>query len=546
MSEEIESTVSYDSLGRVSVIATTSGGTEVAKVAYTYDSQSRLYLATWTQDGEPLLDDEITLGKNSNRTLGESLCLDGTLDDALECSGSASYDYAYGYNDAGWLTSAKLESSDVNVVRDTTWAYEYATASLGTNPNSYLDGNLTSLTTTQGSDATTTDFGYDFLGRIEETSSTARDDVEHDDLGNLTKLGNTSLTYNQINQLVGVDDGTDAVQLDRLPDGSVFQKTTDGTTTIRYGAGNLVLNDKSEAASQTVQLGPGLFATLDLSTPSESVFTVTTLQSSNALLTLARDDGTFAVQGVPTLLSPHGARLTNDGSLNPEKPQYDWLSNFLLERLPGDVVLMGKRAYLPELARFTSVDPRFGNAPNPYNYANADFIDNVDPKGTSPTTILDYSLVGVGGGGILAVGIGFSILAMPPRMLNEYDYDEALDAGQAVNTARLNEPFTTASAEQQANAARIDAFMRAQEDNPFLDYNTFEIPPANLGEKIDQTLDAFTESDGQISTEADFTRILGDIDIYDSSVEDLDAFSASDTASLTVEIVVDVVEASLL
>lgn len=408
-SPTLETTWTYGKFGRTQTVGTQSGGAEVITATYGYDDQNRVDSRAWSRAGTTVTTNELILSPNSSRTLGETIEV-----------GGVKYTFDYTFNNAGWLTEAQLTSTDSNLTAN--WKYDFGPSSLGSNGNARLNGNVTTATNTIGQNSESLELGYDFLDRVEATSS--NDTLEHDSLGNLTQFGNLELTYEQTNQLIEAKDGATTVAFDRLPDGDLYRKTTTNgsDTTIRYALNGLILDESGNATSQTVAIGP-LLANFDLTTPSASDYTVITLQYGNALLRL---DSTGAPQNLdkPTLYSPWGEAINAPAS-DPARPLYGWQAANLLETNLG-LVQMGERTYLTGLGRFTTLDPLFGGGINGYNYGNNDPINNNDPNGKSslidPSSftrdeqIAFYGTISVGSG--LVTGIVSGTLIRLARSQN--------------------------------------------------------------------------------------------------------------------------------
>ena len=370
----LSATYSYDEFGRAQTVETQSNGTEVVTATFGYDGQSRVDKVTWTRGQAPnqvtVLEDSLTLADNSSRTLGESFVY-----------GQASYGYEYTFNEAGWLTQATLSGTDAGGQPvNGSWTYRYE-ASSGTNPDAYLNGNVTEVVTTGVASGPSDTFVYDYFDRLEGSG------VSHDGLGNLTAYGGTTLTYDQTNQVKSLSDGATTVTFMRTPRGNVYQKSTD-TTPIRYALDGFVLDESGKPITQTLTVGT-LLVTLDLTDTSNNTFTVASLQGGHALLALDGSGSPVAPNEIElTLYGPWGHAVQAAPTPSADRPLYGWQGLLRLET-NLDFVLMGERMYHQALGRFTSVDPVFQGGLTAYSYARNDFVNNTDPRGTLSASFND-------------------------------------------------------------------------------------------------------------------------------------------------------------
>ncbi len=372
-SPEITASWHYDAFGRLHSLATQSGGSEVITAAYSYDSLNRADTLSWSRSGNPVVNNTLALSPNSSRTLGEDLTL-----------GGISYSYAHTFNTAGWLQHTTLGASDNSL--NASWALDFATASLGSNSDAHLNGNVTTHTATLDGTSHSLELGYDYQDRVEATAPAAG--INHDALGNLTQYGDLQLSYDQTNQLIRASDASHTISFDRTPDGGLYRKTTTengSNSTIRYSTGGLVLDDSGNPSHQTLTIG-NLVATLDLTDPGDTDYTVTTLQYGNALLMLDSSGETQNL-AAPILYSPWGQAI-NAPDTDPARPWHGWQASNLLETTL-DLVLMGERVYHTGLGRFTSVDPIFSGGANTYLYAANDPVNNNDPNGRQSQSVKD-------------------------------------------------------------------------------------------------------------------------------------------------------------
>jgi hypothetical protein len=140
-----------------------------------------------------------------------------------------------------------------------------------------------------------------------------------------------------------------------------------------------------------------------------------------------------------------------------------------LETTAG-LVLMGERAYLPDLGRFTSLDPVFGGGINAYNYANNDPINNNDPNGSLSQSVGEFSQsvggffkknketlveVGIVAGVVVGVGSTFTAIAVATAKLLESAEPIAMPQLSAAQIRAYNRVVTRPSEQAERNS-RLD------------------------------------------------------------------------------------------
>ena len=495
-SQDLSASYGYDAFGRIKTVRTEVGTNEVVTATYDYDAQSRVDQVTWTRaeasNQETVLENALTLSDNSPRTLGESFSY-----------GEASYDYAYTFNEAGWLTEAKLSGTDgQNNTVNASWSYAYATSS-GTNPNAYLNGNVTEVTTTGVATGPSGSFSYNYVDQVEGTG------VVHDGLGNLTAYGDDSLDYDQTNQVTSLSDGTTTVSFSRTPRGTVYQKSTDSTA-IGYALDGVVLDDTGAPTSHTLRVGT-LLVRFDLTDASSDTFTVTSLQGGHALLTLDAEGAPVAPnESELTLYGPWGNPVQAAPTPSADRPLYGWQGLLGLETNLG-VVLMGERMYHKDLGRFTSVDPVFQGGLTAYSFGRNDWINNADPRGTLSTA----AAVALDTVGFLAT-IGTPLLGVliPVRGEALIEQPSILDDSNIViwnsgSNSQRAETETSSQSEMQ------NAF---HEENSFSEQNV-QTTQNEVNQTLQQTTNEIEEESMSVSRSRTYMR-LSDSDELEQSLED--------------------------
>jgi RHS repeat-associated protein len=243
---------SYDAADRLTQVA---NGQNTLR-SYGYDNAGRLTQATDAQndaiaigyDGE----DQVT---SINDGLGQSVTRGydsrGNLASQTDGRGTTTYGYdalnriaaltdpqgvaqSFHYNPEGNLTEADLGNGAVTTNafnadgRLTETRSQSGQTTLQSLDYGYdAAGRLTSQTDEQGQQTT---YGYDALGRLTQFNPPGQPATAYgyDAAGNRTQAGNTTYTYNALNQLTGASDGTSYAY---DSSGRLSQKTNGGQTT---------------------------------------------------------------------------------------------------------------------------------------------------------------------------------------------------------------------------------------------------------------------------------------------------------------------------
>ncbi len=376
----LTTTYAYNADSTINTVTLTNGSTEVVTETRGYDTTTGIHdSSTWTQGSTTIATDTLTDAPNAIRVLQEQLAVNGVT-----------YTWEYTYGGLSRLTGAELASSDNSITGDWTYTFNQDTNTQpGENPDAYLNGNITTKTTTLNGTTETVEYHYDYADRLTRTDDPALQNLAYDSFDNLTTIGANTITYNTVNSPVAVTDGTTTVDYTRLINYPIIEKTTtnNGTsTTIRYSANGLILNTNGDTLSHIHQLGPITITTPTTAAPVDVSYQLNTLRGHRFLTLNANGDPTTTT---PVLFDPYGVQLTNVTNStvdNPDTPNYAWhaTNTAETETLQLAYVMMGARVYIPELGRFTSPDPIPTASASEYSYARSDPINFTDPNGLAP------------------------------------------------------------------------------------------------------------------------------------------------------------------
>ena len=385
-------TVSYDAAAQLTGV-TYAGGSKLAAVAR--DAVGRVVGQTWTFPGSATISDS-AVRSQAGRMVQETIA-----------RGATTYTSTYGYDAAGRLVTAAIPGHVLS--------YGFAgsgncgAVSASNNAAAGASGNRTGLTdvyTAPGGSLVTssTSYCYDWADRLTSSTVTnpvagadsvtdglAASELVYDGQGDLTRLGDATLTYDASGRHSGTSypDGTTVAVVRDATDRVVARTTTPagGTaSTVTYvydGAGDAAWAQSDGTGwSQTVDLPGGVTLT---GTVSAGTFSYPSLLGH----TLATGDG--STTGDLRLYDPYGQPLdmatlaigtpvANRGGDVAGNDGWHQGAQKLVETA-GAILLveMGARIYAPGLGRFTAVDPVEGGGDNDYTWPT-------DPIGANDLT----------------------------------------------------------------------------------------------------------------------------------------------------------------
>jgi RHS repeat-associated protein len=409
----VTSTTSYDLLGRPTSVSDGKGtqtltyDSVTAQLTQVQDSQAGTFGATYDADGK-MVSQTYPNGLVANTIYDESGSPTDLAYTKQGCSSNCVWfeehvassihgqwlsrdsslsDQAYTYDKLGRLTKVQDTPTSQGC---STRAYAYDLDSHRTGRTSYAPGSGGACSETSVSQVQSST--YDALDRVTNAG------FKYDNWGRTTAVpashsgGDVLNTSYYVNDMVRSQtqgsvtkgwllDPTQMRQRASIPTGNVQEVMhySDGSDSPTWSA---VVNGGSTVSWERSVTGidGGLAAVV----ATDGTATTTKLQLANLAgdITATASTSTSATAPTDTFESDEFGNPRQAGGAK----KYGWLG--AKERrsvLPSGVVQMEVRSYVPDMGRFTSVDPVVGGSANDYDYSNADPVNQVDLNGREAT-----------------------------------------------------------------------------------------------------------------------------------------------------------------
>lgn len=300
---------------------------------------------------------------------------------------------SYTYDNAGRLIAAQIG--------DNNFAYEFGQPDAacqnipGHNPHTAKNGNRTKLTINGQS----TTFCYDQADRLISASDPSLTSAQYDSHGNTTSLGDdthkTAFGYDAADRNLSIRAGNKQTIYDRdAQDRIISREVKQGSETqslVKYGftgsgdSPDFLTNGAGEIVEKYLILPGDVIATIKPNVQSAGATTFSLPNIHGDTMATVNADG--ALTG-SFMTGPFGEALPNQTHPNNTAEGTTWnyvgqhqkLTETESSPIPGGIIQMGARVYIPILGRFLQVDPVEGGTDNNYVYAN-DPVNEFDLDG---------------------------------------------------------------------------------------------------------------------------------------------------------------------